>query len=151
MPMPMLMPVAIDRRDERPFLGSRGFLLDQRRQRHHLARRQLLRLGTSPQRVVVRGRNRSTIIATRRDGIGVARQRVGFRKQIALEIARRRVEIRDQRAVAGGLDEGSRRSEASRLEHLRHLLDGQALGKCEALGIDVAAGDLVNDGERLTG
>ena len=67
----------------------RGFLLDERRQRHDLSRRQLLRLGASPQRSSYEAPEPSTIIATTR-AAGAARQRVGFGKQIALEIARLR-------------------------------------------------------------
>ena len=82
---------------------------------------------------------------------GFARDDVGFRKQVAFQIFRGRIEASNQRGVLGRAEERGDRPQAMRLENLRHLGHRQPLGECEAQHERIAARDLVDHVERSHG
>ena len=73
------------------------------------------------------------------------RQRIGFRKQVALEIAGGRIGVHNRHRVARRFKEGGGRAELLLLEDLRHLEHVEAFGERQAPHPGVAFRDLLDD------
>ncbi len=137
--------IAVDRGDERALLGLAGFLLDQRRQRHELAERQVRIAAVLRFEVRVRVAESHDHHRDELRNRRAARQRVRLREEIALEIPGSRIEIVHERRVARRLDEFGRGAKLLRFDDRRHLPNGQTFWKRDRVAVDVAAGDLVDD------
>ena len=103
----------VDGRDDRPLVGPRGFLFDERRERHDVARRHVARGGSARSGVSNARLNSLTIVCTVAVGARAARQRVRVGKQVALERLGVGIEVGDERCFPGRRAEVGRRAESA--------------------------------------
>ena len=125
--------------DDGPLAGELAFLFHQGGQRDRAVRGSIC-AQAAPDFAKLAGHGQAQLL-----GCGGAAQAVGVREQVALQGGRQRVEIADERGVAGRLQESFRRKQAELLGGRRDIEHVLALGHHQLVIEDVAVHDTVEN------
>ena len=133
------MAVAVHSGDDGPLGVLCRFLLDERRQRHHLPHRQALSGGLGDETRRQRRAEAAHHLRQQRRGRRLPRHGIGVGEQVAFEVGRRRIEIADKRRVGRRFEEGLASTKTARRVDVSHLRNGETLAKRHRPRVDRAA------------